>query len=321
MALAFKRACADAEKAMTGYYSHFKDYCGIDDAVPISFDWDSAKAVEGSSKHNSNNEELPKCVTMAKFFVSNPNYVTFMARGVGSKASAEKELAYALQKKHFNKIVVHFDEKSPKKGECTWDCEVKDGVLHVTMHWNFDQYMGKANWEQVSDWIENYLDDKEAWMFEVEKKRIMDDVESGKNYKYFASDGTKYLSETAGKKIPVTANWDAIKATQGKELQYSNKPPVSVNYLMAVFLNDGRGMYIVRNCCSYILADQMGKEAFADAFDSVRIDLTAAPAHKLTVKKEGKTLVFAMEVKMGDSGNYSRAVNAKEISKQIEGLL
>lgn len=321
MALAFKRACGEAEKAMAGYYSQFKDYCGMDDAVPIAFDWDSAKAVEGSSKFNTNNEELPKCVTMAKYFASNPNYVPGLARGVGTKAGAEKQLAWGLQKKHFNKILVHFDEKSTKKGECTWACEVKDGVLHATMQWEFTQYMGRANWEHVSDWIENYLDEKEAWMFEVEKKRVLDDVESGKCSKYFGSDGTKYLTETLGKKVPVDINWDTIRATQGREIQYSNKPPVMVNYLMVVFLNDNRGMLIVRSCVSSILADQMGKEAFGDAFEKVRIDLTNAGAHKLTVKKEGKTLIFDMQVKMSDNQNFSRAVNTKEIAKQIENLL
>jgi len=321
MALAFKRACADAEKAMTGYYSHFKDYCGMDDDVPISFDWDSAKAVEGSSKHNSNNEELPKCVTMAKFFVSNPNYVTFMARGVGSKASAEKELAYALQKKHFNKIVVHFDEKSPKKGECTWDCEVKDGVLHATMHWNFDQYMGRPNYEDVCVWLENYLDEKEALTFEIEKARMIKDHESGSNYRYFNSDGVKYVDETLGKDIPFEYNWDEIKATPGKTILYSNKPPVMNNYLLVYNLNDGRAMYVVRDVLGRLLADDMGKEAFGDAFNKIRIRTTAGPKHAVELSKDGKTLVFHFIVKMDDHQNSVRGVEAKELAKKLETLL
>jgi hypothetical protein len=322
MALAFKRATKSADEAAAGYFSQFASYYGMDAAVPLAFDWDSAKAVAGESKWNSNEEVLPKSVTIANQITSSPNYLTGMVSNIAYKAGDEKELAFAIQKKQVTSILVHFDDKNTtKKGECTWSCEVKGGVLHATMHWNFDQYMGRPNYEDVCEWLETYLDEKEALWFEIEKARMIKDAESGNNYRYFNTDGTAFLKEKLGKDVPVEVAWDALRALPGKAVLYSNKPPVSVNYLAVYFLNDGRGMYIVRDCMDSILSDDMGKEAFADAFDKVRVEVLAAPAHNVSVRKDGKTLVFVLKVKFDDQQNANRSYEGKAIAKQIESLL
>jgi hypothetical protein len=322
MALAFKRATKSADEAAAGYFSQFKDYYGFQEDVPLTFDWDSAKAVAGESKFNSNEEVLPKSVTIANQIYGSPNYLSGMVSNIAYKAGDDKEIAFELQRKHVKKIMVHFDDKnSKKKGECTWDCEVKDGVLHATMHWNFDQYMGRPNYEDVCEWLENYLDEKEALWFEIEKARMIKDHESGSNYRYFNSDGVKYVAETLGKEIPFEYNWDEIKSTPGKTVLYSNKPPVSNNYLLVYNLNDGRAMYVVRDVLGRILADDMGKEAFGDAFNKIRVRTVAGPKHNVEVSKDGKTLVFTFTVKMDDHQNSVRNVDAKELAKKVEGLL
>jgi hypothetical protein len=323
MALAFKRATKQADEAAAGYFSQFKDYYGFEEAVPLEFDWESAKAVAGESKFNSNEEVLPKSVTIANQISSSPNYLTGMVSNIAYKATDDfKDIAFAAQRKHIKKIVVHFDDKNTtKKGECTWSCEVKDGALHATMHWNFDQYMGRPNYEDVGVFLQNYLDDKEALSFEIEKARLTKDAESGSNYRYFNSDTSGYLKEALGKDFPVEFNWDQMRATPGRVEQYSNQPPVPANFLLVNTMNDGRGTYIVRDCLSSILGDDMGKEAFQDAFNKLRIEATAAPAHSVNVKKDGKTLVFQIGVKLADYGNVGRCYDGKEVAKKIEALL
>jgi len=321
MALAFKRSTKQADEAAAGYFSHFKDYYGFQEDVPLAFDWDSAKAVAGDSKFNSNEESLPKAVTIANQIYGSPNFLSGMVSNIAYKAGDEKDIAFDLQRKHVKKILVHFDDKnSKKKGECTWDCEVKDGVLHATMHWNFDQYMGRPNYEDVCTWLENYLDDKEALWFEIEKSRMLKDHE-GSNNRYFNSDGVKFVADTLGKELPFEYNWDEIKATPGKCIHYANQPPVSNNYMLVYNLNDGRGMYVVRDVLERILADDMGKEAFGEAFQKIRIRTVAGPKHNVDVSKDGKTLVFTFTVKMDDHQNSVRGVDGKELAKKVEALL
>lgn len=323
MALAFRRAATAADEAFKSYQQQFIDYYGFEasNPTPVSFDWESAKKIEGSTKFNSNDEELPKAVTIANQIAGSPNYVPGIVSNIAYKAGDDhKELAFTLQRKHVRSIVIHFDDKGTVKGECNWTTEIKDGVLHATMHWNFDQYMGRPNYEDVCTWLENYLDDKEALWFEIEKSRMLKDHE-GSNNRYFNSDGVKFVADTLGKELPFEYNWDEIKATPGKCIHYANQPPVSNNYMLVYNLNDGRGMYVVRDVLERILADDMGKEAFGEAFQKIRIRTVAGPKHNVDVSKDGKTLVFTFTVKMDDHQNSVRGVDGKELAKKVEALL
>jgi len=324
MALAFRRATTAADEAFKGYVSQFGDYYGFAGVEkPVTFDWESAKAVAGESKFNSNEELLPKSVTIANCVKDYSNYVSGMVSGLAYKAGSDdteaKALAFGIMHKHFTTITVHFDDKSTKKGECTWSCEVKEGVLHATMHWDFSAYCGRQNYEDVCEYIITYLDDSDNLLLLLDKQK-WDNDKSG--WYKINTDGKNYLEEQCpGKTFEI--NWDEILATPGRSEFYSNKPPFRNSWILANELNDGGVMYQVKWALDVVLKDAMGKEAFAETFDGIKIRMSTGAAHKGSVAKEGKYVVFTFVVKMADHQNASRddSYGYGVLGKAIEGML
>ena len=76
------------------------------------------------------------------FKQDSPNYVPGMLRPLSYNAGdANKPLVKSLVNKHFTQVVVKFANDGKTKGACDWTCEVADGKLIATMHWNFEAYM------------------------------------------------------------------------------------------------------------------------------------------------------------------------------------
>jgi len=324
MALAFRRAATAADEAFKSYQQQFIDYYGFEasNPTPVSFDWESAKKIEGSTKFNSNDEELPKAVTIANQIAGSPNYVPGIVSNIAYKAGDyHKELAFTLQRKHVRSIVIHFDDKGTVKGECNWTTEIKDGVLHATMHWDFSQYMGRPNYEQVCEQLIDYLDDKEALFFEIERAKFDADALKDSCWYSINTDGAAYVKATTGDKVKFSINWDEIKALTGRSIIYSNQPPKPNNFVVQYALNDGKLMYYVHWALDHVLKDDMGKEAFCETFDHVRVSALPASAHSCAISKEGKTLHFKFGIKLDDHQNCGRALDYTAMGKQIEAML
>ena len=71
MALAFKRAQAEAEKAIEGTNKSIAEWYKGPVNPAVIIDYDSAKAVEGISKQNPNSAEGPKSITIVNWVKEN----------------------------------------------------------------------------------------------------------------------------------------------------------------------------------------------------------------------------------------------------------
>ena len=71
MALAFKRAIAEAEKAIEGANKSITEWYKPPITPALIIDYDSAKAVEGVSTQNPNKAELPKSITIVNWVKDN----------------------------------------------------------------------------------------------------------------------------------------------------------------------------------------------------------------------------------------------------------
>ena len=96
------------------------------------------------------------------------------------------------------------------------------------------------------------------------------------------------------------------------------------NYLALMFLDDGKGLNSLTYGVAELCKDKMGKEAFAETFDSIVVHVdgssTAPRAGPHEIKKDGKTVHYHFKVNF-NVGASSWQSSSSEIGKQLESLL
>jgi len=323
MALAFKRAQADAEKAIEGTNKSVAEWYKGPVNPAVIIDYESAKAVEGVSKHNPNSVEGPKNITIVNWVKDNYNYIHSIWGDV--KAKDDKNLVgIKIMHKHIERVVFHFDDKSNGKKYNSYDVEVKGKELHITVHFDFENYpqplslTDEKNGKNIKNVVWDHLNDVANVEFHIKKEQLL-------NYQYSAlNDAKKVIKEKSGKDVPVTVDFDAIEKLAGKSMYYSNKPHLPNNFLALMFLDDQKGLNSIAYGVAELCKDKMGKEAFAETFDSIVVHVdggsTQPRAGPHEIKKDGKTVHYTYK------GNWAVTVNnwnssSAEIAKQLESLL
>jgi len=319
MALAFKRAVGEAEKAVASANASIKEWYKppVDPALVI--DWDGIKAVEGVSTQNPNSVEGPKNISLVNWI---KDYAGRFHSIWGDIQYKDKERALPIAIKYIDRVVVHMDDKSPAGKYNTYAVEWKGKDVHVTVHIDFSNYPQQLSLTDekgghVDQMVWAHLDEVGNMTYELRKATAIGYSSSQLNTYQ------KYLNDKLKKNIPLEVDWDSLVKLEGSSEEYSNKPPVPNRARAVTFLEDGRGFYNAYYAVETLVKDQLGLEAFLETFD--KLHLSVAPGstevrsgpHSIT--KEGKTLKIQYKLNIGNFQNASADYSA--MAKQIEALL
>jgi len=323
MALAFKRAQAESEKAIEGTNKSIAEwYKGpVNPAVVI--DYESAKAVEGVSTQNPNKAEGPKSITIVNWVKDNYNRMHSIWGDVKSKDD-KNLVGVKIMHQHIEKAIFHFDDKANGKKYNSYDVEMKGKELHITVHFDFENYpqslnlADEKNGKNIKDFVWEYLNDTANVEFQIKKTHLQ-------QYEHSAlKSAVKTIKEKSGKEVPITIDFDAIEKFTGKSVYYSNKPPLPNNFLALNFLDDGKGLNSIAYGVAELCKDKMGKEAFAESFDNIVVHVEAGSSQPRAgpheFKKDGKTIHYTFKVNFAVTAN-NWGSSSSEIGKQLESLL
>jgi len=318
MALAFKRAVAEAQKAVDSANESIKGWYSPPVNPALIVDFEGIKAVAGESTQNSNSENLPKNITCVNWVKDNASYFHSVWGDIQYK---DKERALPIAIKHLDKVVVHVDDKSPAGAYNTYDVEFKGKDLHITVHLDFTNYPQQLSLTDDKSHIDRrvikHLDTVCNFTYELRKATAIG-YESSQLNTY-----QKYMDEKLKKKFPIVVNWDSVLALAGESQEYSNYPPVPNNARGVYFLEDGRGFYNVYYAIETLVADELGLSAFLDTFDKVEVALSSGSTDTYsgphTITKDGKTLKINYKLNLEDLTNARADYSA--MAKQIEALL
>jgi hypothetical protein len=322
MALAFKRAVADAEKAVESANKSIQEWYKPPTNPALSFDYEGIKAIEGVSKQNPNSVEGPKNITLVNWVRDNASRFHSVWGDVQYK---DKKYALDVLNKHLDKVIVHVDDKGVAGKYNSYNIEFKGKDLHIYVHIDFTNYPQQLNLADekgghVDYMIWDHLDQVGNITYEIRKANLINYESSPLNtYR-------KYLKEKVKKEIPIEINWDSLFALEGKSCEYSNKPDVPNRARAVNFLgDDGKAIYNVYYSIETLVKDQMGMEAFLETFDKVHIGilpggmLAAFTTDPPKITKDGKTLKFEFQIA---ASNFQNARNDySKMAKQIEALL
>jgi len=310
MALAFKRSTAEADAAIVSSNNSIKEWYNPPSNPALIADWESAKAVQGVSKQNPNSEEGPKNITIVNWMRDNASYF----HSVWGDIKYKGDFALTVALKHIDKVVVHFDDKSPSGKYNTYTTEIKGKDVHVVVHFDFDNYPQQLTLDTIDETVWSHLETVANISFHQKKNHIL-------TYESSNLKGCKdKIKEVIGRELPVDVDWDPIEKITGRTEQYSNKPPVPNNYLALYFLDEqtASGFYGAQWSVDALCKDDLGKSAFNDTFDKVVLHVASGSGGH-TVTKNGKELHFNFVVNFADFNNQS--TDYSDLAKKIEASL
>jgi len=321
MALAFKRAVAEADKAVESANKSIQEWYKPPTNPALVFDFEGIKAVEGVSKQNPNSVEGPKNITLV-------NWVKDAASRFhsvwGDIVYKDKKYALAILNANLDKVVVHVDDKGVAGKYNSYNTEWKGKELHITVHIDFTNYPQQLNLADekgghVIDQVWTHLDNVANISYEVRKANMVNYESSPLNtYR-------KYIKDKTKKDIPIEILWDTVIALEGKAVEYSNKPEVPNKTLGVMLLGEsGKGLYYAYYAIETLVKDAMGMEAFLETFDKVEVGIQPGvhadfSGECVTITKDGKTLRFLFKYATINLANL-RADYGK-MAKQIEAML
>jgi hypothetical protein len=323
MALAFKRAVADAEKAVESVNNSIKGWYFTTVNPAVVVDFESIKTIEGVSKQNPNSVEGPKNITLVNWVKDNAQYLHSFWGDVQYK---DKKYALAHMLPHIEKLVLHVDDKGVAGKYNSYDLKFEGKTADLTVHIDFTNYpqqFSMSDEKQGPSLIQRlwaHLDKVANITYEI-RKETMIKYESSPLHTH-----QKYLKEKLKKDIPIEIDWASLFALEGESIEYSNKPPVP-NRARAVHLlgDEGKGLYYTYYSIETLCKDAMGLEAFLETFDKVTLHVLPGIKESFTkdaqptIVKDGKTLKFSFEFA---TANFQNARwDYGKMAKQIEALL
>jgi hypothetical protein len=320
MALAFRRAVEEAQKAITAANANIKSSYKVSSDASLVVDFDGIKAVDGVSKQNPNSVEGPKNITLVNWVKDN----TDRFKGIWGDVQYKDKAALPILVQHLDKVVIHVDDKSNGKKYNSYDAKFEGKDLHVTVHIDFDNYpqslslTDEKNGVHIDYFVWDHLNDVANVAFQVEKTRF----ESSSDW----TGAQKSINDKAKKDIKLVIHWDDLIKLPGKALEAQNRPPVPINYYAIKYLTDGRGLNGTVQSVLALCKDQMGVEAFVETFDSIHINIVGnskenrSGPHKVT--KQGKELHFTYDINFVNGGSLQNAQpDSSKLAKDIEALL
>lgn len=319
MALAFKRAVAEAEKAVASANASIKDWYKppVDPALIVDFD--GIKAVEGVSTQNPNSVEGPKNITLCNWI---KDYASRFHSVWGDIQYKDKERALPIAIKHIDHVVVHMDDKSPAGKYNSYSVEWKGKDIHITVHIDFTNYPQQLS---LTDEKNGHVDQM-IWAHLDEVCNMTYELRKATSIGYSSSQFNtyqKYLNDKLKKQVPIEVDWDSLAKLEGSSEEYSNKPHVPNRARAVTFLEDGRGFYNIYYSIEKLVGDALGLEAFLETFDKVHVsvsgDSTEVRSGPHAVTKDGKTLKFQYKLNLTNLQNASADYSV--MAKQIEALL
>jgi hypothetical protein len=320
MALAFKRAQAEAEKAVVSANASIKDWYKPPCDPALIIDYDGIKAVEGVSKQNPNSVEGPKNISLCNWI---KDYASRFHSVWGDVQYKDKLYALPILNQHLDKVIVHMDDKGVAGKYNSYAVEWKGKDLHITVHIDFTNYPQQLS---LTDEKQGVHVDQAVWNHLDEVANITYEMRKSKSLNYESSQYNtykKYLKDKIKKEIPIEVDWDSVFKLEGSSQEYSNHPAVPNRARGVYFLEDGKGFYYIYYAIETLVKDQMGMEAFLETFDKIHVSVapgsteTRSGPHSVT--KDGKTLKFQFKLNLNDLTNASADYGA--MAKVIESLL
>jgi hypothetical protein len=312
MALAFKRSVAEAEAQVVSANDSIKGWYSPPVFPALVMDYESAKAVQGTSKQNANSEEGPKSITILNWV---KDYASRFHSIWGDIQYKDKEYALPIALKHIDKVVVHFDDKSPSGKYNTYSTKIEGKDIHITVHFDFDNYPQQLDLTEPDQVVWAHLEKVAHISFEMRKAKLQ-------NYEYSSlKSAVDKVKEVSGKAVPITVDWDGIFKIEGETEWYSEKPKAPNNFLALYFLDEmsSGGFYGVQWSVDALVKDELGKEAFKETFDSIVVHVASGAANSHTATKDGKVLHYNFKVDFSSFWNNSTDYSA--LAKQMEALL
>jgi hypothetical protein len=319
MALAFRRAVEEAQKAVTSTNATIKSSYKAAADQPFVVDFDGIKTVEGVSKQNPNSVEGPKNITLVNWVKDNASRFAGVWGDIQYK---EKNHALPILLAQLDKVVLHVDDKSNGKKYNSYDARFEGKDLHIVVHIDFDNYpqqlsLGdEKNGVHVIYFLWDHLNEKANIAFTLARIQL----ESGSDL----TNAKKSIKDKTKKDVPIIIHYEEIEKLAGKAVEYANKPQVPVNYLGVNFLTVGRGLGGAVNGVLGLCKDQMGVEAFSETFESIHIHVAGGSKESRSgpheIKKVGKELHFHYNINF-DSNLANASPDSAKFAKDIEALL
>jgi len=316
MALAFKRAVAEAQAEIDSANASIKGWYSPPSDPALIINWEDMKKVEGNSTQNANSEEKPKSLTCVNWVKDNAGGFHSVWGNIQYK---DDKHALPIALKYLDKVIISVDDKSPAGAYNTYSCEFRGKDLHITVHLDFTQYPQAFNLGDEKfniDWfVWGHLNDVGHIAYELKKTSLTSGSSNLQTYQnYLAEKITK-------KKVPMEIDWESCFKCQGKSLEYENKPLVPNNYRAANYI-DEKACYNVYYAIETLVKDDLGMDAFLDTFDKVVISVgtsTEESSGPHAITKDGKTLKFQFKLNFENLQNAS--ADYSEMAKQVEALL
>jgi len=320
MALAFKRAVTEAEKAIESVNVSIKDWYKPPVMPAVVVDWDGIKTVEGVSTQNPNSVEGPKNITLVNWVKDNASYFHSVWGDIQYK---DKQYALPILLRFLDRVVIHVDDKSPAGKYNSYSVEWKGKELHIVVHIDFTNYPQQLSLTDdkagvnVIQAMWDHLDTVGNISYELRKTNMINYESSAYNTH------KKYLNDKLKKEIPFEIDWDSVAKLEGKSEEYSERPHVPNRARGVTFLGDGYGCYYVYYAIETLCKDDMGLEAFLETFNKVLVSLAPGSTEDRSgphaVTKEGKTLHFVFQLNLNNIQNA--LADYSELAKKIEALL
>jgi len=110
------------------------------------------------------------------------------------------------------------------------------------------------------------------------------------------------IEKSLGKKINIVVDYEPTKAFEGEQDGFHGVRTTKVIALMllSLYVTNGHLDAVIREVCK----DALGKEAFLETFDTIKISVHPGKAEDEKVSKSGKTLVLQYFTK---ADNYNGA--------------
>jgi len=313
VALAFKRAVAEAEAEVTTANESIKGWYNPPVIPALIMDYESAKAVQGNSNQNPNSVEGPKSISIVNWV---KDYASRFHSVWGDIQYKDDKNALPIALKHIDKVIVHFDDKSPSGKYNTYSTRIEGKDVHITVHFDFDNYPQQLDLTEVDKVVWAHLEKVANISFNMKKGKLL-------TYEYSAlKTAVDKVKEVSGKDVPITIDFDAIEKLEGATEWYQDKPTAPHNFLALYFLDEitSGGLYGVQWSVDALCKDDMGKEAFRDSFDSIVVKVAGGSGTaNHTVTKNGKAITFNFVVDFSSYWNNSTDYSA--LAKQIEAIL
>lgn len=319
MALAFKRAVSEAEVAVEAANTSIKEWYKPRVHPALVFDYESIKAVPGTSDQNPNVPNEPRSIALC-------NWVKDQAANFhsifGDVQYKNETYALPILIKHLDKVIVHMDDKSPAGKYNSYSIEWRGKELHITVHIDFTNNPQRLNLADETNGNVNaavwaHLEQVGNISYEIKRQYSVNDPASQFNVH------KQYLHDKLKKEFLMVVDWDAIEKLPGKSIDDPYKPAVPNCALAVRFLEDMRGYYTVYYAVETLVNDDMGMSAFLDAFDKIIINVIGGSSENRSgphnITKEGKTLKFTFKINFENVSGVS--TDYSELAKQIEALL